>query len=112
MKLKAFPKGSLCVGRCSPIYTEVEQLRWKLQICPQSLHTLFTKDAGTSLSFLFLSCCTSLGQYGGTVHLFIGTGRIPGKITSMPLNICLQAIKTNKVHLVLFPSLLGLGQSY
>jgi hypothetical protein len=24
-------------------------------------------------------------QYGGTVHLFIGTGRRPFKITSMPL---------------------------
>jgi hypothetical protein len=41
-------------------------------------------------------------QYGGTVHLFIGTGRGPGKITSMPLNICLQATQTNKVYLVLF----------
>jgi hypothetical protein len=41
-------------------------------------------------------------KYGGTFHLFIGTGCTPGKITSMPLNICLQAIKTNKVHLVLF----------
>ena len=51
-------------------------------------------------------------QYGVTVHLFIGTGRSPGKITSMPLKICLQATKTNKVHLVLFPSLLGLGRSY
>jgi hypothetical protein len=40
-------------------------------------------------------------QYGGTVHLFIGTGCSPGKITFMPLNICLQATKTNKVHLVL-----------
>ena len=51
-------------------------------------------------------------QYEGTVHLFIGTGRSPGKITSMPSNTCLQVIKTNKVYLVLFPSLLGLGQSY
>jgi hypothetical protein len=51
-------------------------------------------------------------QYGGTVHIFIGTGRSSGKITSMPMNICLQATKTNKVHLFLFPSLLGLGQSY
>jgi hypothetical protein len=51
-------------------------------------------------------------QHEGTVHLFIGTGRSPGKITSMPLNICLQATKTNKVQLVLFPSLLGLGRSY
>jgi hypothetical protein len=45
-------------------------------------------------------------QYGGTVHLFIGTGHSPSEITSMPLNICLQAIQTNKVYLVLFPSLL------
>jgi hypothetical protein len=51
-------------------------------------------------------------HYGGIVYLFIGTGRSPGKITSMPLNICLQATQTNKVYLVLFPSLLGLGQSY
>ena len=51
-------------------------------------------------------------QYRGTVHLFIGMGRSPGKITFMPSNICLQVIKTNKVYLVLFPSLLGLGQSY
>jgi hypothetical protein len=49
------------VGHCSPIYKEVEQLRWKFQTCPQSLHTWFTNDAGTSLYFLFLSCCTSLG---------------------------------------------------
>jgi hypothetical protein len=51
-------------------------------------------------------------QYGGTVHLFIGTGRNMGKITFMPLNICLQTIQTNKVYLVIFPSLLGLGRSY
>jgi hypothetical protein len=51
-------------------------------------------------------------QYEGTVHLFIGMGHNPGKITSMPLNICLQAIKTNKVYLVFFPSLLGMGRSY
>jgi hypothetical protein len=48
-------------------------------------------------------------QYGGTVHLFIGTGRNPGKITSMSLNTYLQVTKTNKAYLVLFPSLLGLG---
>jgi hypothetical protein len=29
-------------------------------------------------------------QYGVTVHLFIGTGRSPGKITFMTLNIYLQ----------------------
>ena len=51
-------------------------------------------------------------QYRGTVHLFIGTRRSLGKITYMPLNIYLQATKTNKVHLVLFPSLLGLDRSY
>jgi hypothetical protein len=51
-------------------------------------------------------------QYEGTIHLFIGTGHSPGKITSMPLNICLQATKTNNVHLVFFLSLLGLGRSY
>jgi hypothetical protein len=48
-------------------------------------------------------------QYGDIVHLFIGTGRSPGKFTFMPLNICLQTTRTNKVYLVLFPSLLGLG---
>jgi hypothetical protein len=53
---------------------------------------------------------SSVKQYGRTVHLFIGTERSKGKITSMPPNTCL--IKTNKVYLVLFPSLLGLGQSY
>jgi hypothetical protein len=51
-------------------------------------------------------------QYEGIVHLFIGTRRSPVNITSMPPNTCLQVIKTNKVYLVLFPSLLGLGQSY
>jgi hypothetical protein len=50
-------------------------------------------------------------QCGGIVHLFIGMGRSPDKITSMPSNICLHVIKTNKVYLVLSP-LLGLGQSY
>jgi hypothetical protein len=39
-------------------------------------------------------------QYGITVHLFIGTGRNPDKITSVPLNAYLQATKVNKVHLV------------
>jgi hypothetical protein len=48
-------------------------------------------------------------QYEGTVHLFIVTGRNPGKITSMPLNTCLHVTKTYKAYLVLFPSLLGLG---
>jgi hypothetical protein len=28
-------------------------------------------------------------QYGATIHLFIGTGHTPGKITFMTLNICL-----------------------
>jgi hypothetical protein len=51
-------------------------------------------------------------QYGGTVHLFIGTGRSLGKITSMHLNICLQATKTNKVYLVICSSLFGLDRSY
>jgi hypothetical protein len=51
-------------------------------------------------------------QYGGTVHLFIGTRRSPGIITSLPSNTCLQVTKTNKAYLVLFPSLLGLGWSH
>ena len=51
-------------------------------------------------------------QYGGIVHLFIGAGCSLSTITFMPSNICLYVIKTNKVYLVLFPSLLGLGQSY
>jgi hypothetical protein len=48
-------------------------------------------------------------QYGGTVHLFIGTGRSPTKITFMPSNTRLHVIETNKVYLVIFSSLLGLG---
>ena len=51
-------------------------------------------------------------QYGVTVHLFIGTGHSPGKITSMPLNICLHATQANKVYLVFFLFLLGLSWSY
>jgi hypothetical protein len=39
-------------------------------------------------------------QYRVIVHLFIGTGRSPGEITSIPLNVYLQASKTNKVYLV------------
>jgi hypothetical protein len=39
-------------------------------------------------------------QYGVTVHLFIGTGRSPGEITTVPLNVYLQATKGNKVYLV------------
>jgi hypothetical protein len=41
-------------------------------------------------------------QYGVTVHLFIGSGRRPGEITSIPLNVYLQAIKANKVYLVFY----------
>jgi hypothetical protein len=41
-------------------------------------------------------------QYSVTVHLFIGTGRSPGEITSIPLNVYLQATKTNKVYLAFF----------
>jgi hypothetical protein len=39
-------------------------------------------------------------QYGVTVHLFIGTGRSPDKITFMTLNIYLQTTWTIKVYLV------------
>jgi hypothetical protein len=39
-------------------------------------------------------------QYGVTVHLFIGTGRCPGKITFMTLNIYLQTTWIIKVYLV------------
>jgi hypothetical protein len=39
-------------------------------------------------------------QYGVTVHLFIGTGRSPGKITFMTLNIYLQITWNTKVYLV------------
>jgi hypothetical protein len=51
-------------------------------------------------------------QYGVTVHLFIGIRCSPGKITSMPLNICLHATQANKVYLVFFLFLLGLSWSY
>jgi hypothetical protein len=39
-------------------------------------------------------------QYDITSHLFIGTGHSPGEITFIPLNVCLQATKTNNVYLV------------
>jgi hypothetical protein len=41
-------------------------------------------------------------QYGVTVHLFIGTGRSPDKITSVPLNAYLQETKVNKFYLVFY----------
>jgi hypothetical protein len=41
-------------------------------------------------------------QYGVTVHLFIGTGRSPSKITSIPLNAYSQATKANKVYLFFY----------
>jgi hypothetical protein len=41
-------------------------------------------------------------QYEDTVHLFIGTGRSPSKITFIPLNAYLQASKANKVYLVFY----------
>jgi hypothetical protein len=41
-------------------------------------------------------------QYEVTVHLFIGTGRSPDKISSVPLNAYLQATKANKVYLVFY----------
>jgi hypothetical protein len=54
-------KKILYAWHCSPIYRGVEQLHRKLHTCPWGLHTWFTNDTGTSLSFPFLSCCTSLG---------------------------------------------------
>jgi hypothetical protein len=39
-------------------------------------------------------------QHGVTVHLFIGTGRSPGKITLITLNICLQMTWIVKVYMV------------
>jgi hypothetical protein len=54
-------------------------------------------------------------QYGVTVHLFIGTRRSSGEITSKPLNVYLQATKANKVCLVFYffawsePKLLSFG---
>ena len=54
-------------------------------------------------------------QYGVTVHLFIGTGRSPGEITSIPLNVYLQATKANMVYLDFYffawsePKLLSFG---
>jgi hypothetical protein len=41
-------------------------------------------------------------QYEATFHLFIGMGRNPSKITSVPLNAYLQATKANKVYLVFY----------
>jgi hypothetical protein len=41
-------------------------------------------------------------QYVVIVHLFIGTGLSPDKITFIPLNIYLQATKANKVYLVFY----------
>jgi hypothetical protein len=54
-------------------------------------------------------------QYMGTVHLFIDSGRSPGEITSIPLDVYLQATKSNKVYLVFYfiawsePKLLSFG---
>jgi hypothetical protein len=45
---------------CWPIYKKVIQPCIKLQIFLQSFHTWFTNIIGASLSFLFLSCYTSL----------------------------------------------------
>jgi hypothetical protein len=39
-------------------------------------------------------------QYRVAVHLFICTGCSPGEITSIPLDVYLQATKANKVYLV------------
>jgi hypothetical protein len=38
----------------------------------------------------------------GVLFIYIGTGRSPGKITSVPSNTCSQITKTNKAYLVLF----------
>jgi hypothetical protein len=35
-------------------------------------------------------------QYGGTVHLFIGTGRSPCKITSMPFTFANNSIAIHR----------------
>jgi hypothetical protein len=41
-------------------------------------------------------------QYRVTVHQFIGTGRSPIEITSIPSNTYLQVTKANKVYLVFY----------
>jgi hypothetical protein len=52
---------------------------------------------------------------GVTVHLFIGSGQCPGEITSISLNVYLQATKANKVYLLFYffawsePKLLSFG---
>jgi hypothetical protein len=58
-KLKTIERW-LYIRHCSPIYSKVEQHHKNLQTYPQSLYIWFTNYAGASLSFLFLSCCTSL----------------------------------------------------
>jgi hypothetical protein len=42
-------------------------------------------------------------QYGATVHLFIGTGRSPDKITSMPLTFTLNHNASYQGRSSLFP---------
>jgi hypothetical protein len=42
-------------------------------------------------------------QYGGTVHLFIGTGRSPCKITLMPLTFANDSIVIHRGLNSLFP---------
>jgi hypothetical protein len=62
MKLKAFPKGSLYVGQCSPIYRQVEQLFGNYKY----VHKVYTHDLQKmqghhcfSLSFLLHKSWTS-----------------------------------------------------
>jgi hypothetical protein len=56
----------------------------------------FSLKEGTSTSVTQKQILSQREQYGSTVHLFIGTGRSPCKITLMPFTFANDSIVTHR----------------
>jgi hypothetical protein len=67
------------------------------------LKCTFSSKEGKSTSVTQKQMPSQCEQYGSTVHLFIGTGRSPCKITSMPFTFANDSIVIHRGLNSLFP---------
>jgi hypothetical protein len=69
-------------------------LLWKIEMILNYICTFGLKE-GKSTSVTQKQMPSQREQYGSTVHLFIGTGRSPCKITLMPFTFANDSIVTH-----------------
>jgi hypothetical protein len=70
-------------------------LLWKIEMISNYKYTFGLKE-GKSTSVTQKQMPSQREQYGSTVHLFIGTGRSPCKITPMPFTFANGSIITHR----------------